>query len=266
MMSIRYLPIFLSAAAAQSTFVALGNYMIQDHNTVTLKESSPTATTYAHNCPAIPSACQDALMDASSDSQYSSILSSIHAAAPTDNPCAGVPDSVIEKPDWIQCHDYTLVDGPQTYAFHMEQDGYTVDMDCKWKGEITSADVTCTMAQDGASNSNFEPSTMTETIPHSEITSDVMFETYTVVSATGGSAKETGGSAKESGTGAAAAKTTAAPTGTGEKAGAPTGDAQTGDAQNTDDSPGFAPAGPLSKGFVAVVGGAAALLAAAIAL
>jgi hypothetical protein len=49
-----FLPILVSAAAAQSTIHALTNAFISN-TTVTLKESNPTAMTYVFNCPSLPS-------------------------------------------------------------------------------------------------------------------------------------------------------------------------------------------------------------------
>jgi hypothetical protein len=45
------------------------------------------------------------------------------------------------------CLPATLIQGPQTYRLHITASGeLSMDAECNWKGEMTTADLTCTLS------------------------------------------------------------------------------------------------------------------------
>lgn len=142
------------------------------------------------------------------------------------------------EPDYTFCEPFTLKQGPSTWEFHMTDPSpgaWTADMNCKWNGAITAADLTCTMSQDGyVPRSLVSAVGTTSTIyKQSALATDGFFHAVTVVS----------------GSGAPGASKTAS-----------------GAAADATRSTGLAPAATLSNGVVAFVGTAVGVLAAALAL
>lgn len=132
-------------------------------------------------------------------------------------------------------------------VYHMEDPeagAWTVDMNCAWKGELTSADVTCTATQSGSMAKSLEAEGVTSmTLKPSDLSSAGAIVTATLVQSASGSASATA-SGSQSGSATATASGTGAP------------------AQGT----GAAAGNPLPKGMMAFVGGAAGVMAAALAL
>jgi hypothetical protein len=101
---------------------------------------------------------------------------------------------------------------------------WTVDMDCKWQGAITDADLTCTAIAGGYALEAGVPETTTTVWKKDEIVTSEYFATFAVVTQT------------------------------------PSGSA------SVSPSKGLAAAGPLPTGAMAMMGGAAGVFAAAMAL
>lgn len=54
----------------------------------------------------------------------------------------------------ISCYNYTLVQGPATNEFHLTipEASITNDYNCDWQGEMTTADITCTVTMKGGTH------------------------------------------------------------------------------------------------------------------
>jgi hypothetical protein len=131
-----------------------------------------------------------------------------------------------------------MIQGPSTYEFHLTfaVPGGSVkdDYNCNWEGEMTKADLTCTVSASG--KPWFNGGVETTTLSRDEVQNNTLIAPITIVTAAGNSA----------------------PTGSdGPSGGAP---------QSTSQSVGFAPAGPLPTGTLGFLGGAAAVFVAAVAL
>ena len=154
------------------------------------------------------------------------------------------------------CQPYTLVQGPSTWELHLTRTGImTADIDCNWSGEAKSADWTCTGTSGGAFYST-ETGTSTTVFKQSDLTSIGDFQSVTVVNAPTSSsspASEATVSSRTSSSSSGTATTGASPS-----------SMPTGNPQQQSQSPGFGV--PMPTGPVAFVGGAAGLLAAALAL
>jgi hypothetical protein len=91
------------------------------------------------------------------------------------------------------CLPATLIQGPQTYGLHITASGeLSMDAECNWKGEMTTADLTCTL-----SNSILgEQESVTTAIAQSDLRNEIQdpYQTIALVSATGSgaAAKSTG--------------------------------------------------------------------------
>ncbi len=145
------------------------------------------------------------------------------------------------------CEPFTLKQGSSSLEFHMQdptEGAWTVDMNCSWQGELTSADVSCTATNSGAYAELASVTGVTsETIKASDALEGEMLQTVAVVQSASNSASLTA-SGTQSGSANATASGSGAPaSSTGGAAGA-----------------------PLSKGTMAFVGGAAGVFAAALAL
>lgn len=142
------------------------------------------------------------------------------------------------------CEPITIKQGSSSMELHMQdpaQGAWTVDMNCAWKGEMTSADLTCTATQSGFFAKTLEAEGVsTETLAASDVAAAL--QTVAVVQSASGSGSATA-SGSHSGSASATASGSGAPAATGAAAGA-----------------------PLSKGVMAFVGGAAGVFAAALSL
>jgi hypothetical protein len=146
------------------------------------------------------------------------------------------------------CEPYTLIQGPQTYEMHLTDPSpgvWTMNVACNWKGEITTADLTCTLTQSGDLVASSEQGSETSVVPQSDVQD--LYQTVALVGATGSSS-----AASQTPTGSRSSSGTVAPTKSASGSGAA--------AKST----GLAPAGPLQKG--AILGGAVGILAVALAL
>lgn len=112
-------------------------------------------------------------------------------------------------------------------------------MECKWQGPLTDADMTCTAFNDGSifqDETSIKGVTTTSVLGKAEFASLYSLQAVAIVTQTG----------------AAAGSGSAAPSQTPSGSGAP--------------STGLAPAGPMPTGAMKLVGGAAGVFAAALAL
>ena len=146
------------------------------------------------------------------------------------------------------CEPITLKQGSSSLEYHLAEPtkgALTADMNCAWKGDMTTADLTCTAVQSGviASVQSIEGTT-SQVIRASEIAEGSMIQTVSVTQDASNSASATA-SGSQSGS--------ANPTGTASASGAPA-------------ATGAAAGAPLSRGVMVFVGGAAGVFAAALAL
>jgi hypothetical protein len=131
------------------------------------------------------------------------------------------------------CKDYTIEQGPETWNFHavdpLAKTNRMYDAECKWSGQMSSADLTCTFAAKGE-NLGTHTGTTTSTIKASEMASNGKLQRATIVNPT----------QTLSGTSS--------------------------DATPSTQSSGFAAPGPLPTGVITFCGGVAGFYAAALAL
>lgn len=155
--------------------------------------------------------------------------------------------------DDAMCEPYTITQGISSWAMHLKDPnpGYwTLDANCKWQGALSAADVTCTLSQSGSFASTFGDYTVTsDVIVHSSLEQGGFFSAVTVVK---------GSDVVQSSQASAAISKTGSPT---SKPAATTG-ASAGSA-SASQSTGMA---PLPTAAVVLLGGAAGVLAAALAL
>jgi hypothetical protein len=164
----------------------------------------------------------------------------------------GAPNSTDEDDDI--CEPYTIKQGPSTWEFHLTDPTpgvWTLDYSCNWEGAMTAADMTCTVTLDGSWAEVTEPITSASVVPSGEFASiEGAIKTVAIVQASqtplssGASPSASGSSASGSRASGSGASGSAAPT----------------------PSTGFAPGRPLPTGAMALVGGAAGVFAAALAL
>jgi hypothetical protein len=156
--------------------------------------------------------------------------------------------------DYELCEPFTLKQGASTWEIHMTDPlpgAWTVDMNCKWQGAITNADLTCVATADGfAITDKALRGTTTTTLSKDELSTMELIGAVAVVTSSG------------------AASASASQTTSGAKSGAPAASASksSSGAAGAAPSTGFAPAGPLPTGAMALVGGAAGVFVAALAL
>lgn len=148
------------------------------------------------------------------------------------------------------CEPITIKQGSTSAEIHLEdptKGAWTADLNCNWSGELTTADLTCTATQSGSfAELNEMVGVTSDTIKASDALEASVIATISVVQPASNSAVQTTPAA--SGSQSSSANSTAS----GSGAPASTGAAAVGS--------------PLSKGVMAVVGGAAGVFAAALAL
>jgi hypothetical protein len=150
------------------------------------------------------------------------------------------------------CEPITIKQGASSAQIHLEdpiKGAWTADVNCAWKGEAATADLTCTATQSGSFAKTLEmEGVTTDTIKASDAAEGKMVQTVAVVGPASNSAAPTAtGSGAHNATGSGAPNATSA-----SGSAAPTGNAAAG--------------GPLPKGVMVFVGGAAGVFAAALAL
>ncbi|EMD90916.1 hypothetical protein COCC4DRAFT_136079 [Bipolaris maydis ATCC 48331] len=251
MRSYNYMTLFAGAVLAQESATVINFF--QFDSTLTVLGSDAKATTFQNSCPsdaagisAVPSDLLPTPDDASA------------TPAPTPAPRMRRQASASDD-DYIFCEPYTIVQGPETYEFHLTDPvpgAWTVDMKCSWKGEMTKADLTCDVTQSGRIPDQSVQLATTSVLPQSEIQDMQAYQVVSLVSASG-AASPASASASVTPTPTA----TRAPSASGSKAPASSGS----NAASTP-SQGFAPAGPLPTGAMKVVGGAVGVFAVAMAL
>ncbi|KAF1920216.1 hypothetical protein BDU57DRAFT_525351 [Ampelomyces quisqualis] len=242
MRSSTYIALFAGSAAAQSSAAVFNMYPF-DMETLTQIGADATATTYKFDCPAT-SAGISVIPSAYRPSPDATITP---APAPRGRLARQAVTSSMtsDSEDYGLCEPFTIKQGPSTYEYHLTDPlpgAWTVDINCKFQGAITAADLDCTASMEGYVPPASLRGKSTSLLPKDEIETMGFIQQYAIVTSSGaGSASATptgsqSGSAKPSGSGSGAAA--ASP------------------------STGFAPVGPLPSGVMALVGGAAGVFAA----
>jgi hypothetical protein len=159
----------------------------------------------------------------------------------------GAPNSTDEDDDI--CEPYTIKQGPSTWEFHLTDPTpgvWTLDYSCNWEGAMTAADMTCTVTLDGSWAEVTEPITSASVVPSGEFASieGAIVQASQTPLSSGASLSASGSNASGSRASGSGASGSAAPT----------------------PSTGFVPGRPLPTGAMALVGGAAGVFAAALAL
>jgi hypothetical protein len=185
------------------------------------------------------------------------------------------------------CVPFLLMQGASTYEFHLTDSlpgAWTANMNCNWKGAITAADITCTETNDGFIVDSTERGVVsTSIILKEEIASWEVLSAVTIETSSGAasasasrtlssgfgsaSASRTPSSGFDSAVAAAVSGTAASQSGASASRSAASGaSASVSGSAVSAPSSGFAAAGPLPTGAIALVGGAAGIFAAALAL
>jgi hypothetical protein len=251
-----YIALFAGTAAAQSS-VTLFN-LFEYQSTLTQIGADATATTYKNECPTNSAGVSAIPADQSKPTTSEALPTVLTAAgstpdsasatsAPATTPKArlarqasATASAADDETDYSFCEPYTLKQGPSTWEFHLTDptpDAWTVDMNCRWQGAITAADLTCTVTQSGYVPDSSVLGVTTSVLAQNEAQSLDVFHAVAVMTASG--APSAAASALSSGSFSATASADAAR------------------------SSGFAPARPLPTGAVIFVGGAAGVFAAA---
>lgn len=262
MRSSTYVALFAGSAAAQSAVVL--NFLPVPTGLI-IKGKENDVTTYVNECPA-GQAGLDALSSskgthpthtphptspltllaavsvatsAASVASLSSAASSIRMT-PIPSPPATTPAARLRRQSNESssdlanalCEPYTMKQGSETYEIHMTDPipgEWTVDGSCNWKGEMTTADITCTITESGKQADS--AGVMVETLKPSDVSALGGIQTVSVTSAADDKASNTASGSGDS-------------------------------AQST----AMAASGPLPTGAMAFAGGAAGLFAAVFAL
>ncbi|KAF2113068.1 hypothetical protein BDV96DRAFT_648684 [Lophiotrema nucula] len=230
----------VGTVSAQSTVTLINPF--QAAETLTINGSESGTTTYFNPCTGTRNSSRPSLFKSSTLAPPATFTDffSTNAPVPTDAtsfPTAGTalptPKPRVRRDDDENedfCEGpYTIIQGPSTWQFHLtdsDPGAWTVDANCNWEGASTAADLTCTASQSGSFVTGDKVSTTVWKA--SDLSSFGGYQTVVVVSA--------------STTGSVAASATAS------------------------QSSGIAPPMPFPTGAMALVGGAAGLFAAAIAL
>ncbi|KAF2624326.1 hypothetical protein BU25DRAFT_433562 [Macroventuria anomochaeta] len=218
---------FAGSAAAQSTAVVLNPLM--PASTLTVIGSSSGTTTYVNSC-----------SDGGIPASY--LTPGTLVTTPISAPSTTAAARLRRQEDGLFggfCEPITIKQGSSSVEIHLEdptKGAWTADMNCAWKGELTSADLTCTATQSGSfAKLNDAEGITSDVLKASEVAEASAIQTVSVVQSASNSASATA-SGSQSGSANATASGSGAPVATGAAAGA-----------------------PLSKGVMAFVGGVAAL-------
>ncbi|KAH7402086.1 hypothetical protein DE146DRAFT_454926 [Phaeosphaeria sp. MPI-PUGE-AT-0046c] len=234
MRSSTYLALLAGSAAAQSTVSLFNLYEVA--KTLVQIGSDATATTYTKSCPSGKVGILASDLPTPSGPASASITPAPRPrfARQVESSARGLSTSSAgdsEEGDF--CEQYTLKQGASTWSFGFKDPTpglWTVNLECKWQGAITDADMTCTGGSEGSFVDTAALGTSTSVIPKAEISSMEAIQAVTIITATG------------------AAVPSQTPSGTATP------------------SKGLGPAGPLPTGAMALVAGAAGVFAAALAL
>ncbi|KAJ4987810.1 hypothetical protein SVAN01_06690 [Stagonosporopsis vannaccii] len=250
------------AAATGSSAVVLNPLMPAP--TMTVIGSSAGTVTYVSSCTGggIPASWLSArrLFIESSGSTASSLSSNARSAAgtlvmtPISAPATTAAARLRRQEDEGGlfggfCEPITIKQGSTAAELHLEDPTkgvWTADMNCNWTGDLTTADLTCTATHSGSfAELNEMAGVMSNTIKGSDAAEASVIATISVVQPASNSATPTNptASGSQSGSANSTASGSGAPASTGAAAGS-----------------------PLSVGVMAVVGGAAGVFAAALAL
>ncbi|KAH6629859.1 hypothetical protein C7974DRAFT_194629 [Boeremia exigua] len=254
--------LFAGAAAAQSSTgsAATGSSAVVVNGimpapTLTVIGSSSGTTTYVNSCTGegIPASF---LTPEASGSASSSLISSVRSPAgtlamsPISAPATTAAARLRRQDDGGLfggfCEPITIKQGPSSVQIHLEdptKGAWTADMNCAWKGELTTADLTCTGTQSGTfAELNSIAGVTSEIIKASDASQSSMIQTVSVVQPASNSASPTASVSQSD-----SANTTASGSGTAAATGAAAGT-------------------PLPGGMMAFVAGAAGMIAAALTL
>ncbi|KAL6708721.1 hypothetical protein ACN47E_002417 [Coniothyrium glycines] len=250
MRSSTYVGLLAGAAVAQESVSVFLPYPYA--TALTYVGADATATTFTNSCPS----GSGGFFPAATESEGQGTVTPAPSATGRPRVRRQEASSSDDLGLLTLCEPFTLIQGPYTYGLHLTDpvpDVWTMDLECSWKGAtMTAAELTCTIAQSGALVDSSLSGTVTSTVDKDEVSSLGPFATLALVSAPTGS----GSAAQPSG-----------PSGTGAIAPSRSGSASpSASGASTSQSAGFAPAGPLPTGAVAFIGGAAGILAAALAL
>ncbi|KAG9197225.1 hypothetical protein G6514_001953 [Epicoccum nigrum] len=248
MRSTTVIALFAGSVAAQSSAVVVNPIM--PAATLTVVGSSEGTTTYVNSCSdaGIPASYLPSGAAAASSSAVRSVPSAIELtpiAAPTPTAAARLRRQENGLFGGF-CEPVTIKQGASSVQIHLEDPTkgvWTADMNCAWKGDVTTADLTCTATQSGSYAKLQEVEGIkVDDIKAGDVAAGKMVQTVAVVGPASNSAAPTAtGSGAHNATSASGS---AAPTATGNAAAG----------------------GPLPKGVMAFVGGAAGVFAAALAL
>ncbi|KZM25445.1 uncharacterized protein EKO05_0008128 [Ascochyta rabiei] len=270
MRSSAVIALFAGSAAAQSTAVLLNPLL--PASTFTVLGSSSGTTTYVNSCPesaGIPASflstatagkyqskvdtleAQLTLSKASASAAASSSVirsAGTHVLTPISAPSTTAAARLRRQDNFLQiCEPMTLKQGSSSMEIQLEDPingAWTANANCAWKGELTSADLTCTATQSGAFAKILEAEGVTTVIlKASEVADASVLHTVSVVQPASNSASATPSGSQSASVNATASGSSAPNQATGAAAGA-----------------------PLSRSVMAFVGGAAGIFAAALAL
>jgi hypothetical protein len=283
---------FAGSAAAQSS-VAIFN-LFEVASTLTLVGSDATATTYKNDCPTSNAGLSglNSQLPSSLRKFFSCkavrllwLTNIAESALPTPAPTARAllkrqalsDDPNDEGPSL--CEPYTIKQGASTWEMHLTDPSpglWTVNMNCNWQGAMTAADFTCTATVDGSYVDATDRTVDTTVMSSASVSEYEAINTVAIVDASqtplSSGATPTASRSGASGSGPVASGSGPVASGSGPVAsgsgasrsgasGSPSGAAAT-----PSPSTGFAPAGPLPTGAMALVGGAVGVFAAALAL
>ncbi|UPX17791.1 uncharacterized protein EKO05_0008128 [Ascochyta rabiei] len=252
MRSSAVIALFAGSAAAQSTAVLLNPLL--PASTFTVLGSSSGTTTYVNSCPesaGIPASFLSTATAASASAAASSSVirsAGTHVLTPISAPSTTAAARLRRQDNFLQiCEPMTLKQGSSSMEIQLEDPingAWTANANCAWKGELTSADLTCTATQSGAFAKILEAEGVTTVIlKASEVADASVLHTVSVVQPASNSASATPSGSQSASVNATASGSSAPNQATGAAAGA-----------------------PLSRSVMAFVGGAAGIFAAALAL
>jgi hypothetical protein len=172
------------------------------------------------------------------------------------------------------CLPYTIVQGKEVFEFHMTDPRpglWTMDQKCSWKGEMTKADMTCSMSAGGEIAKSLHGDLVQSSVPLAQkdisLDNPTPYVTAVIVTATGGASGSASPTPSGGASGSGSAKGSASGSGSGSGA-----SSVTGSAKPTASAPAASGAPAQGSGAFAVVGpmafvaGAAGILAAALVL
>jgi hypothetical protein len=245
MRSFTYVALFAGAAVAE-TAVIFSPFL--PHTPLRIAGNDKGVTTYVNECPAGKAGLDPVSESKAPASTAVRSATNVQLTAIPSPPATTAAARLRRADDEdALCEPYTLKQGSETWEFHMTDPTpgqLTIDASCNWKGDMATADIMCTVTNNGAQVD--ATGVITDGYKASEVKSNSAIQTVSITSAAAGDATNTA-----SGSGA---KDTAAASASVSGSGAPSPSAA------------GAASGPLPTGAMAFVGGAAGILAAAFAL